>query len=399
MMKKQMWAITLMCVLAVGLMLFARHSISVQADPFQVTMPPPATPIDNASKIISAYNKVYTGQIDDNGPTETWVFPVQGKDVVSLQVTRLSGTLVPQISIQDSAGKVISSANPDNTFAQSTIQGVQLPNPGTYNIVVSRLDASAGKTSGTYQVQVYLIGAGPDRIKLHDSEIKELGDGAGGNLVFEQWAEEFSLSCDYAYLRFTVLRTSDNLIPILTILDDQHKILAQSLPDNDSGTATLDVLMPKTFKPCFILISRKGNEKGSTYGRFHLKIDLLGAGLNGDPTDATSMIVRTFTVGQPQNIGIDNLSIQEKYLLRVDSTAPLTITVMRTDGTLVPAIKVFDMNRKELASADADATFATATIRFVPPMPGQYLITVFRRDGITGQTQGGGTLLVQPASH
>jgi hypothetical protein len=395
MMKKQMWARTLMCVLAVGLMLFAHHSISVQADPFQATMPPPATPIDNASKIISAYNKIYTGQIDDNAPTETWTFPVKGNDVISIQVMRVSGTLVPQIVLADSSGKEIVNANHDNTFAQATIETVQVPAAGTYNIVVSRLDEANGKTAGQYQLIVFLLGTGPDHIDVNLTHIFDTSDGAGGNLDNLHWAKDFSFGGQHEYFRITVYREGGSLMPTLTVFDDKGNILKQAGPNSDGDVSVLDVLLPPTCCLYVVRVARKDNEKGTTQGQFRLKIALLGAD-TGDPSDTNVRLDGTLTLGQSQNVGISNQSPQEKFLLTVDNTHPLRLTVIRDTGTFIPVVKVFDMHQKELASADADTTFGTATIlSFTPPSAGQYLVTVLRRDGEVGATEGGGNLLVQ----
>jgi hypothetical protein len=122
-------------------------------------------------------------------------------------------------------------------------------------------------------------------------------------------------------------------------------------------------------------------------------VSLLGTGEDGLNTTVAEAEVK---LGADRTGTLTNARWQDVWAVTLPTTDPVTISVNRTGGTLVPNLRLLDANQREVASAQADETFATSTISsFVPPAPGQYLVVVFRLDRTNGSTTGDYKLVIR----
>lgn len=344
------------------------------------------------------YDKLVSGQISDTNLTDTWTLTAPGKDVLSIIVDRQDGTLVPKVELRDSQNQVLASADHDATAAHAMIASLQLPAAGTYTIVVSRYKAKDGKTNGTYNLQVPLLGAGPDRPDMYPvgQTITDLNGIRSGVLTNKVWGVVYGFATlPQSHVLITVTRTDGNLLPTLS-LETAQGVVIQRAPTSPDGTAaTMDVIAPSA-DYLYIRIARTDNEKGLTTGAYKLVVKTLGRSVN--LKDVNSYGGQYARVGEPNHCLIEASNWFNAYAIRVPTQeTSFMISVKRTKGTFIPALKLLTENGDELVSVDHDDTFAAATIsEFDPPTPGTYLIIVLREGGALGATEGEYELDVMP---
>jgi hypothetical protein len=90
------------------------------------------------------------GRLGDQHPADEWRLEGTSGQMLSVQVTRVSGDLIPVVAVLDENGTVIgqSAAGDDGVLALA----VQLPTDGTYHLLVSRAESTSGGTSGDYTI-------------------------------------------------------------------------------------------------------------------------------------------------------------------------------------------------------------------------------------------------------
>lgn len=104
--------------------------------------------------------KTPTGTVVDGTPAEgeitggQWanVWTYQGKKgvVMTFEVERTSGTLIPRIDVRDANGQILYSGYADASAAKATIASYALPGDGQYQVVVLRDGDQNGYTTGGY---------------------------------------------------------------------------------------------------------------------------------------------------------------------------------------------------------------------------------------------------------
>jgi hypothetical protein len=91
---------------------------------------------------------------------------------------------------------------------------------------------------------------------------------------------------------------------------------------------------------------------------------------------------------------IDDTTFDDSWHIHSKGKERISISVERTDGTLVPTLTLRDQQNNIVAKADHDPTFAKATIAsLVFPTVGEFTVTVGRINGKNGKTTGGYKLL------
>src|SRR5579859_18080 len=95
------------------------------------------------------------GTISETKWKDTWAFQTQNADPVTVIVSRIRGTLVPQISLLDSKFNPVASGQPDASYSMAAISKFAVGGSGQqYYVAVSRIDGSIGATVGDYRLLV-----------------------------------------------------------------------------------------------------------------------------------------------------------------------------------------------------------------------------------------------------
>ncbi len=95
------------------------------------------------------------GTLNEAKWEESWTIKTQTADPVTVIVSRLKGTLVPQVSLMDAKFNPVATGQLDASFSTVGITKFAVSGPGqVYFVVVSRLDGTNGGTTGDYRLLV-----------------------------------------------------------------------------------------------------------------------------------------------------------------------------------------------------------------------------------------------------
>ena len=114
-------------------------------------------PRDPALDIPIVYGAIANGIVNDAQVATYYRFDGQAGDQIEVSAVNTAGTLDTLIYLMDSGGNIIAMDDDGGTGTDSLLQ-VTLPATGTYIIVVTRFDVSAGVTSGEYRMTLNKVG-------------------------------------------------------------------------------------------------------------------------------------------------------------------------------------------------------------------------------------------------
>ncbi|MEP7290037.1 MAG: hypothetical protein ABI947_30180 [Chloroflexota bacterium] len=211
----------------------------------------------------------------------------------------------------------------------------------------------------------------PVKGHVDDSNVEDVWDfaAAGSDLV-----------------NITVERIDGTLVPHVELRTNDGKVLATAEKDGTFARATISSVLLPAPGSYEIVVSRYQGKDGKTSGSYQMRALPVGTGVD---FAGTTMIQGTLKIGADRKGTLANIRWQDSWAINLDSTTPVTITVTRVSGLLVPTLALLDASRKELVKADPDDTFATAAItNYTAAIPGQYVIVISRADGMAGLTTG-----------
>lgn len=375
------WATGLVALIALGF-LSPWHAVTAQTE----TQVP--TPLATATKKEVAYDNPVVGQISDAVVQETWTLNVPFRDRISISVDRANNTLVPNVELRDPDGKSLAHADHDATAAHAAINNLKLKSAGKYSIIVGRDKGQDGKTGGNYTLKVSLLGTGPEDAALYELSSEPIRPvrPATGEITNAKWIDIQGwtpVSKDHSLL--TVTRTNGTLMPTITVIGPNNTEIGHAEPDPTGAKAALNVVIPEPGE-YEIRIGRVGGQDGATSGKYTLVQTVVGI---GDDNTSLKVIQGMVQFDTPRQGTLTGRLWQNVWAFNADSPAAITIKMTRDSGTLLPLVKLFDINFKELAVAQPDDTWATATIsNYQLPAAGQYLVVASRADEVNGVTTG-----------
>ncbi|MBI1276616.1 MAG: hypothetical protein GC179_00670 [Anaerolineaceae bacterium] len=368
---------------------------------YSILISPLATAEDNPNNTVVLgdveYNKAINGEITSTQWYQRYSFNANGQDVVRISAKRTSGTLYPEIEVLDANGASLNKGYTDDTGGSATLEKVRLPNAGQYTIVVTRANRFNGATTGTYQLDVTLVGAGEDNPMLaaapgtvtYDTELK--------GSINALWYQDWTLKTDSADLiTISVTRSSGDLIPQILLLGGSGQEVSRANPSPTGDSATLRRYQLRTAGTFTIRIWRIQGKNGVTSGDYSLKVELVGSGEgSSNLADKGS----TIESGQPQTGTLTGVRWLETYTYKGTQGDKIDIVVNRTEGTLIPRIEIQDSNGQRLrSSALGDNRDSASIVSYTLPGNADYKIVVTRDGGQTGYTTGGYSVSVSPAA-
>ncbi len=344
-----------------------------------------------------SYGRAVIGEISNAAPSEVWTLTTSARDRIAVSVTRAGGTLVPTVQIIDASGALLASAAHDDSAQAASLAAFTLPGPGSYQIVVGRERGAAGRTAGTYQLSVTLRGAGEDTPGLFDDyagfDMPAIGAevvSGGGSISNQRWVSVWAIrvmSSDR--MRVTVQRSSDDLIPALTLIGPDGREMQRSEADASGAAAQIELTFPAP-GDYRVRVQRRDGADGLTTGSFTIRVATLGLGADHISFQAVAGLLDWNT---PRDGQLTNRRWKDLWLLDIDAPATVTIAARRTDGSLIPEVALLAADRTELTRAPADDSYATATLSgYRIAQAGHYYVLVTRRGEIDGATVGRYTL-------
>lgn len=371
------------------------------AGKYSLLVTPLATAVDNPNNTVVlgevTYDKSVIGEITATQWYQRYSFKADGQDVVRIRAKRTGGTLFPEIEVLDANGQSLNKGYTDDTGSAATLEKVKLPSAGEYTIAVTRASRFTGATTGTYELDVTLVGAGEDNPMLaaapgtveYDTELK--------GSVNAVWYQDWTLTTPSADLiSITVTRTSGDLIPQITLLGGSGQEISRANASPTGDSAAIKRYQLRTAGTFTVRVGRVSGKNGITTGDYSLKVELIGS---GEGSSNLAEKGTTISSGTPQTGTLTGTRWLETFIYTGTKDDKIDIVLTRTEGTLIPRVEIQDSNGQRLRSSSVNDSRDTASITgYTLPGNGDYKIIVSRDGGQTGYTTGGYSVSVSPAT-
>ena len=351
-------------------------------------------------------NQTIIGELQADTPVEgeitathwqhLYTYTAQAADYIQVIAQRTSGTLYPLVEIRDANGESLRTGYNANAIADT--DSYQLPSAGQYTIAVTRQQDQDGDTLGTYELTLHLVGSGEGSPNLAGTTGDVTYDTAlDGTVTDVQWYQDWQLKSDAGdTITITVERTSGDLQPEISLIGGSGQELRHGYNDSTGASATIDrydLAGPGTYT---VRVLRAQGARGESSGAYSLTVTLIGSGEGSPKLDEP---VGEITLGTPVAGEITNAMWQNAWTLNATEAGSIDVTVLRTDGTLVPRLSIRDANNQELRSAYYDDSKDRAEItNYQLPSAGTYRIVVIRDSDQDGYTTGKYKLAVSKSS-
>jgi hypothetical protein len=156
-----------------------------------------------------------------------------------------------------------------------------------------------------------------------------------------------------------VERTDGNLIPNVTLLDNNGQEITQSYgADYTYAVAEISNFTLPQANTYTIHVERRDAASGTTTGGYSLTVTLLGVGADHPNNTA---VVGPIQFDTPVTGEITASHWQYVYTLDAEEGDYISVTSQRVDGTLIPEVSVVDSNGQELTHGYASNTYDSAT--------------------------------------
>lgn len=371
---------------------------------YSLLVTPRATADTNPNNTISLGDIVAGTPINGELTATQWYqrysYTAAGEDVIRVTAQRTGGTLYPEVEILDVNGSSLQTGYSDYTNDDTAqIDYYELPQAGAYTIVITRDRRFNGETTGTYQLDVTLLGAG---------ESNPMMTGITGEIAYNteltgeigaQWYQDWTLTTDAAdTLTLTVNRTSGNLQPEVILIGGSGQEITHGYTGSTGDDAVINRYTLTGAGSYTVRVSRSQGKRGYSTGSYALSVDLIGTG-EGSATLAVP--VGAIENTQEQTGTITNEQWSNTWTYEGTKDQVINITVTRggdLSDTLIAYLDIRDSNGQVLRTGyPNESRDLTELTNFTLPGTSTYQIVVYRDGKQNGFTTGDYTLTVEPA--
>lgn len=346
------------------------------------------------------YDTPLSGEIT----AEHWqhVYTLNGAagDLVQVTASRLSGTLLPRVELQDLNGQSLRAGNVDDRGVTARFDSYELRADGEYRVLVQRERTIDGDTVGEYELMVILLGSGENSARLvtPPTPVEAYDEALPGTITNVRWYEDWQLSAsatDLITIVATRLPNADSTLkPAIILLGGAAQELRRGNTDSTGATATIERFKLPAAGSYTVRVLRDRGKAGTTSGQYELRVILEGSGVGSPALQPVNGAIQSRV---PVEGEITNLRWADTWTYSGQAGEEVTITVTRTSGTLAPRIDIQDTNRQTLRSAQVAAVGDTATLqKYRLPTSAEYYIVVSRDRDQDGATSGTYSLVIQP---
>ena len=345
-----------------------------------------------------------TGAITPSHWQHRYTLDAEAGDAIVVRATRLSGTLLPQVQVLDSNNASLTTASTDLGGARAETSRLTLPTTASYTVLVQRERGFTGATAGSYELVVALLGSGEASPRLTGATpgvIEAYDVPVSGEISNAHWYQDWritTLAADSVAL--IVSRSPDDapeapnrLRPEVMVLGGAGQVLRQGTTDETGAMAAIERFTfdgPGTYT---VRVARQGGKTGQTVGTYALTVRLIGS---GQDSPLLKEPPQPIDLGTPVEGEITNAAWLQAWTFQGQAGQRVSAVVTRTDGTLVPAVQIQDINGQQLRSAGPDNTADRAALAaFALPAGAQYRVVVLRDGGRDGLTEGAYSLLLE----
>jgi hypothetical protein len=217
-----------------------------------------------------------TGEITDAVWYQDWTLNAETADAFDIEVVRAgSGNLIPMVLLLGGSGQEITRGYPEYTSERALLNRFILPSPGTYTVRVTRNNEQRGETTGTYILNVNLLGSGEGSAALEGTTgAVATGETVQGEVTNARWADSWSYTGTAGErIQIVVNRTGGTLVPYVEIRDTNGQTLSSGYADYSRDFAIIDYTIPSNgeFR---ITVMRDNQQTGRTTGEYELRVRL-----------------------------------------------------------------------------------------------------------------------------
>jgi len=341
------------------------------------------------------YGETVSGVLDDAHYEDRWTFTGQRGDVIRVTMTRsadVPGGLDGYLLLIGPDGAVLAEVDDTGDAVMPTLAGYELPADGVYTLVATRFGFANGYSVGAYSLTLELIGRQLMTGTSAEGGARWLAPGTlppglrwlaynepvNGRLAddhSEDWYIFQGRAGDVITLRMAA--ADGALDPFLILTDGSGYELARAddAPDGSRDAVIADLPLPAD-GAYLVRATRYGFAHGPSAGSYTLVIETDAA-----PSGPGATPPLPLAVGVPVSGALDLRMGMQRYTFDAQAGQQVTVTVERTEGTLVPALMLRSPDGAPLLSSEAGPI--AGEVRLGPvtlPAEGTYTVEVSLAD-------------------
>ncbi|MBL8162848.1 MAG: PPC domain-containing protein [Anaerolineae bacterium] len=328
------------------------------------------------------YGGIITGDINNANPRSVYYFDGLRGDVISINLQALSGDLDPVLTVMDSGGSVLYSADDTDGSRNVFIDVLTIPQSARYFVIVGRFGYALGSTRGQFQLDVQRIGvssAPGSALRYGDSVINTI-DNMTPQVYYSFRAERGDI------VNIKMQRNSGDLDPYLQVVDSNAFVIADNddVPGSGLDAEIIGLLIERS-GTYIVKATRYGEVAGISTGQFILTVEEAdNSGLGNSPQAAIPITFNEVITGE-----LTMRSFTQYYRFEAFQNDLISVRMERGRGGLDAFLVIADANLQELTSDDDSGGGQNAKIEsFLIPADGTYYILATRFDRDTGTTAG-----------
>ncbi len=328
------------------------------------------------------YGDTVQGTISGGGYRQVFYFQARRGDVVSAQMSPLSGNLDAVLLLADNVGNVLAMSDDAGESLGAAVATVQIPEDNYYFVIATRFGHGLGVTEGGYELRLQRVG-----VTSEAGVFLNYGDSVIGLIDDETPRVDYVFEAQRGDIVNVYMQriSGSNLDSYLYIADENRQVLVA----NDDREGSLDaqikgflILEPGYYT---IVATRFGQEAGLTQGSYVLTLETAptsGLGL----TPEAALLLR---YGEALEGAIDGEYPWHYYTFGAKRGDILTISLTRASGNLDPFLTLLNVRQEILQEDDDSGPSNNALIEsFIVPETGTYYILATRYQGEAGSTAG-----------
>ena len=336
------------------------------------------------------YNDSVIGTISDANAEVFYTFQAVQGDILTITMTRSSGTLDPYLQIVDrDRFEIAKNDDHSRDTRNARIEGLIIERTGPYIIVATRYDDSAGSFVLSIE-EAANSGMGSSRLAPLPLRYGESRTGALSHAQYERFYSFEAAAGDL--ITISMKRGPNGDLDSFLILADSAYATVQE--DDDSGAEFQDALITDYRIPAegmyHIIATRFDRERGATGGDYRLSLDILDEPFVDVPADAVSLSYGTSVSGK---ISADNEA--DLYAFYGRRGEVVSISMTRVDGNLDAYLELLNAAQEVVTRNDDSGGGQNSLIdNFSIPATGMYYIRARRYSGTDGNPNSAGSYVL-----
>lgn len=331
------------------------------------------------------YGDTILGEITDEQPYVIYQFAARRGDVINFSMTRINGDLDPFIDLFGPDGSYLLSGDDDDLGTlNAAITNFTVPADGVYYVQATRYGRIDGDSSGLFSFAVSAIPVEQLGTRPSNARVVDIPSITESVVTAETQTRFFQIEAQRGdIISVIVTRTSDDLVPRVSILRSDLATVGGSTLNEDEDTATIGGVTIQDDGVYYISVTRDGGTTGETSGAFAMQLERRRSVV------ANGMIELVYG---GQVIGtISDETVQETFAFAGRAGDEITISMTRTNGDLDALLTLRDSDGKQLVVNDDGFGAGSDDARladFILPADGIYVIEASRFERGDGETSG-----------